>query len=153
MQLLGLVPSAIVAGTNVDIAEVPEMSDLPIPQTLDIEYDRWMRKWKSETDKPDALQPALQACDPNILLNIHLLLRIACTIPVTSADNERSNSTLKLVECCLRTTMTTERLSCLAVISIQYEKPVDYDAIVQKFAEQQSRRMLLIDPIFEESYA
>ena len=95
----------------------------------------------------------LQACDPDIFPNIHLLLRIACTIPVTSADNERSNSTLKLVECCLRTTMTTERLSRLALISIQYEKPVDYDAIVQKFAEQQPRRMLLVDPIFEESYA
>ena len=83
------------------------------------------------TDLLIILSVYLQACDPNILLNIHLLLRIACTIPVTSADNERSNSTLKLVECCLRTTMTTERLSCLAVISIQYEKPVDYDAIVQ----------------------
>ena len=42
VQLLGLVQSSIVAGTNVDIAEVPEvyMSDLPSPQTLDIEYDR-----------------------------------------------------------------------------------------------------------------
>ena len=68
VQLLGLVPSAIVAGTNVDIAEVPEMSDLPIPQTLDIEYDRWMRKWQSETDKPDALQPALQARSNSICL-------------------------------------------------------------------------------------
>lgn len=61
VQLLGLVQSSIVAGTNVDIAEVPVvyMSDLPSPQTLDIEYDRWMKKWQSETDKPDALQPAL----------------------------------------------------------------------------------------------
>ena len=62
MQLLGLVPSAIVAGTNPDITEVNKMyiSDLPSPQTLDIEYDRWMRKWQSQTDKPDALQPALE---------------------------------------------------------------------------------------------
>ena len=81
----------------------------------------------------------------------HLLLRIACTIPVTSADNERSNSTLKLVKGYLRTTMTTERLSGLALMSIHYEKPFDYDAIVQKFVEQQPRRMLLVDPIFEES--
>ena len=81
----------------------------------------------------------------------HLLLRIACTIPVTSADNERSNSTLKLVKGYLRTTMTTERLSGPALMSIHYEKPFNYDAIVQKFAEQQPRRMLLVDPIFEES--
>ena len=54
--------STTVAGTNVDLAEVSEMyvSDIPSPETLDIEYDRWMRRWQSETDKPDALQPALQ---------------------------------------------------------------------------------------------
>ncbi len=69
---------------------------------------------------------------PDIFPKIHLLLRIACTIPVTSADNECSNSNLKLVKGYLRTTMTTERLSGLALMSIHYEKPVDYDAIVQK---------------------
>ena len=51
----------------------------------------------------------------------------------------------------LRTTMTTERLSGLALMNIHHKKPVDYDAVVQKFAEQQPRRMLLADPIFEES--
>ena len=29
---------------------------------------------------------------------------------------------------------------------------MDYDAVVQKFAEQQPRRRLLADPIFEESW-
>ena len=50
--------------------------------------------------------------------------------------------------------MTTERLSGPALMSIHYEKPFDYESseyIVQKFAEQQPRRMLLVDPIFEES--
>ena len=77
-------------------------------------------------------------------------MRIACTIPVTSADNERANSTLKLVKGYLRTTMTTERLSGLALMNIHHSKPMDYDTIVQKFSEQQPRRMLLVNPIFEE---
>ncbi len=47
--------------------------------------------------------------------------------------------------------MTTERLSGLTLMSIHYEKPVNYDAIVRKLAKQQPRRMLLVDPIFEES--
>ena len=70
MQLLGLLLSAIVADTNVDIAEVLEMnmSDLRSPQTLDIEYDRWMRKWQSETNKKDALQTALQVRSNSIFL-------------------------------------------------------------------------------------
>ena len=63
MQLLRLMASTTVACTNVDLVEFSEMyrSDIPSPQTLDIEYDRWMRRWQSETDKPDALQPALHA--------------------------------------------------------------------------------------------
>ena len=31
-------------------------SDLPSPWTLDIKYDRWSRKWKSEVTKPNSLQ-------------------------------------------------------------------------------------------------
>ena len=37
-------------------------------------------------------------------------------------------------------------------MNIHHKKPVNYDAVVQKFAEQQPRRMLLADPIFEESW-
>ena len=47
--------------------------------------------------------------------------------------------------------MTTERLSGLAFMNIHHKKPVDYDAVVKKFAEQQPLRMLLADPIFEKS--
>ena len=36
-------------------------------------------------------------------------------------------------------------------MNIHHKKPVDYDAVVQKFTEQQPWRMLLADPIFEES--
>ena len=47
--------------------------------------------------------------------------------------------------------MTTERLSGLALMNIHHKKLVDYDAVVQTFAEQQPWRMLLADPIFKES--
>ena len=46
--------------------------------------------------------------------------------------------------------MTTERLSGLAMMNINYEKPTDYHAVVQLFAERY-RRMLLIDPVFVET--
>jgi len=44
--------------------------------------------------------------------------------------------------------MTTSRLSGLALMSIHFEKPVDYDAVDQRVAEQLPRKMLLDDPIF-----
>ena len=46
---------------------------------------------------------------------------------------------------------TTERLSGLALMNIHYEKPVNYDAVVQLFAEKYPRRMLLVDPVFDET--
>ena len=46
--------------------------------------------------------------------------------------------------------MTAERLSGLAMMNIPYEKPIHYDAVVQLFSERY-RRMLLIDPVFNET--
>ena len=45
--------------------------------------------------------------------------------------------------------MTTERLLGLAMVNIHYEKPIDYDAVVQFFAERY-RRMLLVDPVINQ---
>jgi len=72
-------------------------------------------------------------------------------MPVTSADNEKANSTLKLVKGYLRTTMTAERLSGMALMNIHYEKPINYDAVVQLFAERYPRRMILVDSVFDET--
>ena len=47
--------------------------------------------------------------------------------------------------------MTTERLLGLAMMNIHYEKPVDYDALVHILAERYPRRMLLADPVFDET--
>ena len=46
--------------------------------------------------------------------------------------------------------MTTERLLGLAMMNSLYEKPIDYDALVQFFAERY-QRMLLVDPMFDET--
>ena len=40
-----------------------------------------------------------------------------------------------------------ERLSGLALMSIHYEKPIDFAAAIQRFTEQKPQRMLLVDPI------
>ena len=60
VQLLGLVPSIIVTRENANIEEMSAMycSDLVSPLTLDIEFERWLRKWQSELTKPGSLQPA-----------------------------------------------------------------------------------------------
>ena len=82
----------------------------------------------------------------DIFPDINRLLRIA----YLQRARKKYSFELKLVKGYLRTTMTAERLSGLAMMNIHYEKPIDYDAVVQLFSERY-RRMLLIDPVFNET--
>lgn len=64
-------------------------------------------------------------------------LFIACSIPITSAEAERTFSCLKLIKTHLRTTMTDERLSSIAIISVHKDraKKLDLDRVVDHFVE------------------
>ena len=70
----------------------------------------------------------MMSVDLNIFPNIYCLLQIACTIPVTSL-HERTNSTA----------LTTALLKLFAdgLMNIHYQRPVDYDAVAETFAEKQ----------------
>jgi hypothetical protein len=64
------------------------------------------------------------------------------TLPVTVATAERSFSKLKLIKNYLRSTMLQDRLSGLAILSIENEKAkkMDVDELVNIFAEKKCRR-------------
>ena len=66
---------------------------------------------------------------------LHRLAVIACTIPVTSVQSERSFSCLKLIKTHLRTTMLDDRLSDVAVLSMHSARArsLDLDKVVDKF--------------------
>ena len=68
----------------------------------------------------------------------HILL----TIPVTVASAEMSFSKLKLIKTSFRTTMSQERLSGLAMISIEnkYLDKLNYDDLIEEFALKNARR-------------
>lgn len=63
------------------------------------------------------------------------LIKIACTIPVSTAEAERSFSSLKLIKTHLRTTMTDSRLSSISVISVHKEraKNIDLERVIDLF--------------------
>ena len=77
-------------------------------------------------------------CDKDDFPNISILLAIACTLPVTTCETERSNSQLKLLKTYLRSTMTEERLSSLAMIKIHRRTidNLDFDKLVIDFANK-----------------
>lgn len=77
--------------------------------------------------------------------NVESALRIYLTLPVTVASCERSFSKLKLIKSYLRSSMGQERLSGLAVLSIEHilAKSIDFDAVIDEFAARKSRKVCL----------
>ena len=64
------------------------------------------------------------------------------TVTVTVATAERSFSKLKLIQNFLRSSMSRERLSGLALLSIKNEraKNLDFRKVLQQFASAKARR-------------
>jgi hypothetical protein len=96
----------------------------------------------SETATPlEALKFALKS---EGFYNVVIAMRIALTIGITVASAERSFSVLKLIKTYSRSTMTQQRLSDLALISIESEvaKSLKVSDIVSVFASLKARKVL-----------
>lgn len=76
--------------------------------------------------------------------NAWIAYRIMLTLPVTVAHAERSFSKLKLIKSYLRSTMSQERLSGLATLSIEKDmvEKLDYTNLISTFASKSARRIM-----------
>ena len=81
--------------------------------------------------------------------NIHILLHLVCTLPVTSIECERSTSVLRRLKTYLRSTMGQERMTGLALMHIKYGMELNLDDI-NIFSGQHQRRMLFADILAKE---
>ncbi|KAL4704071.1 hypothetical protein ACJJTC_001993 [Scirpophaga incertulas] len=77
--------------------------------------------------------------------NIVVILKIFLTMPVTVASCERSFSKLKLIKTYLRSTMGQERLSGLAILSIERDiaRLLSYENVIKDFAMRKARKVNL----------
>ena len=75
--------------------------------------------------------------------NVYIAYRILLAITVTVASAERSFSKFKLIKSYLRSTMSQEKLSGLAVLSIEKEmlKALKYKNLISNFASQKVRKI------------
>ena len=81
-------------------------TDLPHPVMLPNENRMWVTKWKqSGLNIPEKLMDTFKSCDPVFSPNIHVLLHLALTLPITSCECERSFSQLKLNKTSHRSTV------------------------------------------------
>jgi hypothetical protein len=69
------------------------------------ELKMWKLKLARLNEKPSNVIDALRLCNSIIFPSIHMLLKILCTLPISTATPERMFSNLKRVKTYLRNTM------------------------------------------------
>lgn len=76
--------------------------------------------------------------------NLSTLYKINYTLPVSSATAERSFSRLKLIKTYLRSTISEDRLSNLAILSIEKNiaENMDYNNVIETFSKMKKRRKI-----------
>jgi len=136
---------------NTDDLKNQYIDDLPNPDILDQEISLWKRRWKSMEveDRPNSLAKALKECDDLRFPNIFILLKIGCTLPVTSAECERSFSVMRRMRTWLRSSMTSNRLTALAIMNIHRDIQVDYKNAAKLFFEHHPRKINLANLVFD----
>lgn len=150
-QLVGLVPSVICV-RDVNVEEIARLytDDLPSSEMLDLEADRWKRKFLAMDPelRPTTCASAIKACDSKTFPNLFILLKIACTLPVTSCECERSCSVLRRLSNYMRAMTGQERLSSLALIHIHYDHDIQVAEVVDRFATLHPRRLEMKNMIY-----
>lgn len=75
--------------------------------------------------------------------NLSIALRLLLTLPVTVASGERSFSALKLIKTYQRSIMSQERLSDLAILSIEQKvrRTLDMEDLILAFANAKARKI------------
>ena len=104
--------------------------------------------------KGSSIEEVLKMCEQFDLKTefplIYCCLKLLGTVPVTSCECERTISIIRLLKSYLRSTMSQERFSSLALLHARRDFVLDLDAIVDKFARRHPRRMQLVDIINDD---
>ena len=98
---------------------------------------------EGQPETPLALLGFIVSFGDDVFPNLRIFLQILLTIPVSIASCERSfNSKLKLILSYSRASMGQDRLSDLALISVEREtlEKTDFDDVIDQFAVVKSRK-------------
>jgi len=69
---------------------------------------------------------------------LHIALKIAVTIPVSSASSEKDFSKLQILKNRLRTSMSNSRLENLLMIAGEHDVAINYEAVIELLAEKRA---------------
>ncbi|XP_065883923.1 52 kDa repressor of the inhibitor of the protein kinase-like [Dysidea avara] len=154
MEFVSFLPSMISSSHSVTDRERFQSilklygDDLPSAVSFDAELEMWQQHWEIDHDLAAQLntpEKALPHADCDFYPNIHVLLSIMATLPVTSCECECSAiSLLRLLKTSLRSSMGQERLNGLALLhSHQDTCNLTPEEVVDEFSHCHPRRMTL----------
>ena len=99
--------------------------------------------------RPKTIASSLKKCSKDMYPNLSALLKLAATLHETSCECE-SFYVLRRLRTWLRASMTTKRLSSLAIINIHREAQIDQKRAVKIFLELHPRKLNVSNLIFDE---
>lgn len=136
-----------VSPTEVESLKDQYHADLPCPELLELEIERWYAHHPATSS---SITAAMDSCDRDIFPNVHTLLQIGATLPVTTCEAERSFSSLRRLNTYLRASQGAERLDALALINIHCQEVIDTEQVIGTFAKLHQRRLELSSVFFKE---
>ena len=115
-----LIPAVIVERniTVKNIIEQQHENDLQMAVNAEEKFFRLKERWESvsKNDRPSTIALSPKACDHDIYLSLHVLLRICATIPVTSCKCKQQGSVLKCLSTYLRASIGQKWLGVLVFL-------------------------------------
>lgn len=111
-----------------------------IEDLLKCELELWYEKWSRDPNVGSrSASEFLTNCDEDLFPTIHGLLKIFVTLPISNASAERSFSTLRRLKTWLRSTMSQDRMTGLALLNIYYEFLLDPNEVIDEYASTGNR--------------
>ena len=133
------------------IRKLAEEYSMDMPSTfidgssLDAELDTWYHLMLSLPNPPNKIQEVLKLTNSDHFPQLHLLLRLVSTFPVTSCETERSVSKLRRLKNYLRSSMGQERMSVLALIHTHYNMDINMEEVLSRFIAMHLCRIIMGD--------
>ena len=153
-SLLGmkLIPSHVASISAHDEAGIIHhfKEDLPSPGLVAQELRRWKTLWSGISE--DASNTLPEKINSSIFSlksfpNIATILHVLSITPVTVATTERANSALKHIKTQKRSMMGQDRLNALLLLFIHKDISLNYDAVIDLYANRYPRRMSFLNPL------
>ncbi|XP_050064754.1 52 kDa repressor of the inhibitor of the protein kinase-like [Aphis gossypii] len=104
--------------------------------TVIAELHLWHALLEKNEQLPKNSLEALRLCKNEIFSNIYSLLKILCTLPVSTATPERTFSCLKRLKNYLSSTMTETRLNGLTMLAVHKEVPITAEEVLDELAKK-----------------